>query len=146
MARYLFLLFALTMSVAQTDKSNKPPEPIKLSVYGDTWTDGEIKECQTFSFRPHLLICDYSDIHWTDSPLNLLGRYVEQGASSAEAWRQVFQYMSTHSKAFMVKFQKDPWANADSTKRTMLLFSDCSKNKVIECGTPIGPTDSVAPE
>jgi len=118
-------------------KQMRRTKPESENVYSDSWDQGEIKSCVTFSGRPALLICDDSKSAWPGSFINLLGNNIGAGKSEDQAYDRTFVEATVRSKQFLVEFldahgrDPAPWPEPQ-TGRKMTSW-DCTKEKVISC-------------
>jgi hypothetical protein len=105
------------------------PQPVY--VYYRSWEGGELKECQTFSGYPYLLVCD------NESLVELAAHNATSGMSEARAYDYALSTLMTRSRKFLVKFFDDynrnpePWPKP----RTGLTLAswECTKTTVMSC-------------
>lgn len=67
----------LTSALSISGQAPKPKpatgKPTEQSAYFNSWDNGEIKRCQTYSGYTSLLVCDWEDSDWKGSLINLMG-------------------------------------------------------------------------
>jgi hypothetical protein len=114
-------------------KPGVPREPSRADVYFPTWDEGEIKNCETFSGQPNLLICDTAKLEWKDSFINLAGHNAAAGLSEEESYNATLVYARLHGKQFLVGFSEEPWPGPSPHTGIKLISWDCMKDKTIAC-------------
>jgi hypothetical protein len=134
----LIVLVFLAVPIHGQEKTVVPtPKPEKQSVYYHTWEDGEVKDCQTYSGHPHLLVCDVHDNSWSASFTDLIIQYAGMVRGKTKDARfqatveKALAYVSTHSREFLVSFPKDAWPQSQTG--IDLTLWECTKDKAITC-------------
>jgi hypothetical protein len=128
----VFFGIALPFAVCGQNKPSAPtPNATTQNVYFHSWDIGEIKDCETYSGHPYLLVCDGNDLSWKGSFLELIGDNAAAGMTKEEAYHRALVYSTAHSKKFLVSFSREPWPKPqEGIKMTMW---DCTKKNIITC-------------
>jgi hypothetical protein len=131
-----FVLLAILMLPLPIYRQSKPsPTAPKAEIenvyYHQSWDDGEVKDCLTYSGGSHLLACDIDNVDWEDSFLNLVARNSGPSKVDAHGFHSAFVYSMTHSKKFPVRFPAE--ACPKPQEGTKMTFWKCTKEKSVTC-------------
>src|ERR1035441_4503646 len=107
-------------------KDSTVPEPKAQNVYYQSWDEGEVKSCSTYSGQPSLVECDGAKLAWKEAFINLLGNYAAAGVE--EAHHRAFLYAIAHSKLFLISFSEEPWPKPQTGRKEAMW--NCTKDKV----------------
>jgi hypothetical protein len=137
----LLLLIASVPVRAQT-APEKPKAFEEQVYYNQSWEQGEIKSCLTYSNQPFLVICDEQGFIESRAK-----HIVNDGMSKEDATKLVLDEDRSQAKSFVVQFiGKYPWKKCQTmppkpgevcippgTPNVVWIWPRCSKDKISVC-------------